>query len=525
MYIGPCGEQPHGFFYSLRSRGIKLTAFFIAKKEEKRMVFPDFETFKEDFKRYDRIPVYREIVGDTFTPILLLRNFSREENLFMLESANLDKTFSRFSFFGFNPKEVLTFKNRKLFLTKNGKKVEVDINPMDYLNEQIKGFNGKYYSDFGDFSGGYVGYVGYEMVNYMGILRERIKEPKNENIMQLMLVDEFYLFDNHLGKTYACTSVKCKGDVKEVYEKALKSTLKMAEKLTGLNFDNFETDEKLSIQSEYTKEEFVSIVEKIKKDIFNGEVIQCVFSNKYEIDGTINPLSLYRALRNLNPSPYMFYLQFKDEVICGSSPEIHLKVKDSIATLKPIAGTYPVGKDLEEIKQHLLKDEKEVAEHLMLLDLARNDLYTCCEPSSVKVEKSFVPEVYSHVIHIVSEVTGKLGKDATNIELFMKTFPAGTVTGAPKVRAIELIDKYEKSCRGFYAGCTGYFSFSGNMDTCITIRSAKVTKDKTVFRAGAGIVYDSIPEKEFKEVEEKLKALFKALERIKNMERYNVFAN
>ena len=489
------------------------------------MIFPDLETFKEDFKNYDRIPVYREIVGDTFTPILLLRNFSSEENLFMLESANLDKTFSRFSFFGFNPKEILSFKNKKLFITKKGKKAEVDINPMDYLNEQIKGFRGKYYKEFGDFSGGYVGYIGYEMVNYMGILRGRIKEPKNENFMQLMLVDEFYLFDNHLGKTYACASVKCEGDVKDVYEKALKTTLKMAENLTGLNFNNFETDENLSIKSEYNKEEFVSIVDEIKKDIYNGEVIQCVFSNKYEIDGKINPLSLYRALRNLNPSPYMFYLQFKDEVICGSSPEIHLKVKDNIATLKPIAGTYPVGKDLEKLKNNLLKDEKEVAEHLMLLDLARNDLYTCCDTESIRVEKSFIPEVYSHVIHIVSEVSGKLRKDATNIELFMKTFPAGTVTGAPKVRAIELIDKYEKSSRGFYAGCTGYFSYSNNMDTCITIRSAKVTKDKTIFRAGAGIVFDSVPEKEFKEVEEKLKALFKALQRIKNMEKYNVFAN
>jgi anthranilate synthase component 1 len=495
------------------------------KKEDIDMLFPDFKTFKEDFEKFDRIPVYREIVGDTFTPIALLRNFSSEENLFMLESANLDKTFSRYSFFGFKPKEVLTFKNKKLVSLKNGKKTEIDINPMDYLNENIKSYKGKCYENFGDFSGGYVGYIGYEMINYMGVLRQRIKEPNHENLMQLMLVDEFYLFDNYLGKMYSCVSVECKNNPEEAYEKANKITLKMAERLHGLNFDNFETDEHFEIEKEYESGEFVETVKKIKKDIYDGEVIQCVFSNKYEINSRINPLSLYRTLRNLNPSPYMFYLKFGQEVVCGSSPEIHLKVKDKVATLKPIAGTYPVGENLENIKKELLADEKERAEHLMLLDLARNDLYTCCKPETVKVDKSFVPEVYSHVIHIVSEVKGELKEDASNIELFMKTFPAGTVTGAPKVRAMELIDKYEKSPRGFYAGCTGYFSYSGNMDTCITIRSAKVTKDKTIFRAGAGIVHDSIPEKEFKEVEEKLKALFKALERIKSMERYNVFTN
>lgn len=489
------------------------------------MLFPDLETFKNDFKKYDRVPVYREIVGDTFTPIALLRNFSSEDNLFMLESANLDKTFSRFSFFGFKPKEVLTFKNRKLYSSKNGKRSEVDINPMDYLNNNIKAFNGKYYDNFGDFTGGYVGYIGYEMINYMGILRNRIKEPNHENLMQLMLVDEFYIFDNHLGKMYSCVSVDCKGEVEQAYEKAKKITLKMAEKLHGLNFDNYETDDNFEINSEYDEKEFIATVEKLKKDIYDGEVIQCVISNKHEIKSKINPLSLYRALRNLNPSPYMFYLKFNGEVICGSSPEIHLKVKDRVATLKPIAGTYPVGENLDEIKANLLSDEKEKAEHLMLLDLARNDLYTCCKPESVRVEKSFMPEVYSHVIHIVSEVVGQLKDDSSNIELFINTFPAGTVTGAPKVRAIELIDKYEKSPRGFYAGCTGYFSYSGNMDTCITIRSAKVTGNKTIFRAGAGIVHDSIPEKEYQEVREKLKALFKALERIKNMERYNVFTN
>ncbi|MEF3255460.1 MAG: chorismate-binding protein [Deferribacterales bacterium] len=487
------------------------------------MIFPTKEKFLELSQKYNRVTVYKEIAGDLFTPITLLRNFSNEKYLFLLESANLDKTFSRYSFFGINPSKIIKFRNGKLFSIKNGKKTEIEMNPIDYLNHEISDFNG--YNDklFGDFCGGFVGYFGYEMANYFGFLRERLKEDPKSDLLALMFVDEYYVFDNHYGKMYAAKAVKCSNNPEKDYDLATKSLNKMASIILKYNFDNFDSDNEIVIEKDFEKEQFIQNVESIKKDIENGELIQCVLSNKYTLKGSINPVTLYRTLRNINPSPYMFYLKFDDYVLCGSSPEIHLKVVGKKAILKPIAGTYSVSENLEEVKKHLLNDEKEVAEHLMLLDLARNDLYTSC--NNVEVTQSFVAEVYSHVIHIVSEVTGDMKPSENALKLFMKTFPAGTVTGAPKVRAMELINNYEKSPRGFYAGCTGYISYNGNLDTCITIRSALVDKNKTIFRAGAGIVYDSIPENEFFEVEKKLAALNTAVKRIKSLEENNVFTN
>jgi len=489
------------------------------------MIYPDKAKFRKLSEKYSHVTIYREIVGDTLTPIGLLKNFSNRDNLFLLESANLDKTFSRFSFFGINPSEIVSLKNGSLNIEKNGKKTKIDINPVDYLNSKIEKFNG--YADpmFGAFSGGYVGYFGYEFINYTGTLRQKLTEPADENLIYLMLMNEFYVFDNRTGRVYAACNAEINGNLEENYETALKRTRKMADEINDFNFDNYTSSDKLNVSKEFSKEEFEKTVNKLKSDIADGELIQCVFSNKYEVKGNIHPLSFYRSLRNVNPSPYMFYFKMKDKTMLGSSPEIHLKVENCKATLKPIAGTYPVGEDIEKIKTDLLEDEKEKSEHLMLLDLARNDLYTSCDTGSVKVEKSFNAEVYSHVVHIVSEVSGRLRDDKTSLDAFVSTFPAGTVSGAPKIRAMEIISECERSHRGFYAGCAGYISYNGNLDTCITIRSAMVKPDKTIIRAGAGIVYDSVPEKEYHEVEGKLKALFTAIDRIKNLEGENVFAN
>jgi len=254
----------------------------------------------------------------------------------------------------------------------------------------------------------------------------------------------------------------------------------------------------------------------LQREIVKGEAIQVVLSNKYEIEATIAPLDFYRVLRRLNPSAYMFYLKFNDFYILGSSPETHLKIKGNKAILKPIAGTYPKNEPMSIIKKKILCDEKELAEHLMLLDLARNDLSVYCKPESVKVNKSFKVENYSHVVHIVSEVEGAIKENVNPLDVFFATFPAGTVSGAPKVRAIELIDEIEANPRGFYAGCLGYFSYNGDLDTAILIRSAMIDKNCIVLRAGAGIVYDSVPEREYMEVENKLKALIATLQHLKN---------
>jgi len=478
-----------------------------------QQIYPSKESFMELAEEYDRVTVYREIVGDTFTPITLLRNFSNEENVFLLESANLDKTFSRFSFFGNNPKRVISFQDGKVIVKKGSKKETFEMNPMDYMSQQFYAEKGYNDGTYGDFSGGFAGFFAYEAVNYMDTLRKPLKVSKDSKLIGFMEVDEFYAFDNHFNKLYAAISVQTKGG-ESAYERAIQRTQKMSAEVHKLNFDNYDSDLECEVVMDMEEEEYVEKVKALKEEITNGEAIQIVLSNAYRLKGKVNPLSMYRALRNVNPSPYMFYLKFGSEVLLGASPEIHLKIREGVATLKPIAGTYPITEDIEKAKEALLADPKERAEHLMLLDLARNDLYTCCAPESVVVKEQFVPEVYSHVIHIVSEVEGTIEKGYNPLNLFMRSFPAGTVSGAPKVRAMELIDQYETSERGFYAGCVGYFGYSGNMDTCITIRSAYITEEEMVLRAGAGIVYDSVPENEFKEVGNKLGALFAAYRNI-----------
>jgi anthranilate synthase component 1 len=489
------------------------------------MVKPDINEYRALAFQYKRVPVYREIAGDMVTPIGLLESFSNEVDLFLLESANLDKSFSRYTFFGFSPSEKITFRGGALRSESRERGVEIiKENPIDYLKERLAGESSHSESEMGNFCGGFVGFIGYDMANHMGILRKKIKEEGDDLLMGFFRVDEFYVFDNLMKKFYAAVSTRPGDDPDAAYSRAAERTLAMGIEILGCN-RKFSVSEVSGVRDQdFTREEFMQAVSSLQKEITAGEAIQTVLSNKYEIAGSFNPVNLYRILRNINPSPYMFYMKFGSEVVCGTSPEVHLKIAGRKALLKPIAGTARYDKDhLEEVKAALLGDEKERAEHLMLLDLARNDLNAGCVPGSVKVEYSFAAEVYSHVIHIVSEVTGRLAPDTDPVDLFCATFPAGTVSGAPKVRAMELIDECERSARGFYAGCAGYFSYSRDIDTCILIRSAMVKPASVIFRAGAGIVFDSVPEKEFAEVENKLGAMFHSLEKISLLERKNVF--
>jgi anthranilate synthase component 1 len=454
---------------------------------------------------FNRITVYREIEGDLITPVILLKIFENEDNIFLFESANLDKSFSRFSFFGYSPEKIID---------------SGDINFLKNLSKKEKVYSN---SDFGDFSGGVVGFLSYEAVNHMDILRTTLTKKDNFPDFVFFQVDKFFVFDNHRFRLYAAVSVKVGEDKEKSYNLAVSETVKMERELeqrlnskTEDRATNAKDNKFDKVYSEMEKDEFIKKVNCLKQQIEEGECIQVVLSNRFSVFGNFSHLDFYRALRRINPSPYMFYIKFKDKVLCGSSPETHLKVNNQKALLKPIAGTYPItDKDnFKTLANKIKNDEKEMSEHLMLLDLARNDLSTLCIPSSVKVEKSFEVEKYSHLIHIVSEVTGILPDGISPFELFCKTFPAGTVSGAPKVRAMELINSVEKSDRGFYSGCVGYFGYNGCLDTCITIRTALFEKDKVTFRAGAGIVYDSNPESEYLEVYKKTEALFNALKKI-----------
>ena len=491
------------------------------------MMHPTLDEYRKLARSYRRVVLYREIAGDLVTPIGLLGTFAAEPHLFLLESANLDKSFSRYTFFGARPRRVITFRNGTLTVQEGaGPAKRVAMNPVDFLVSELSSENSAKSSGMGGFCGGYVGFVGYDIANYMGLLRGKIREDRENLAMAFLQADEFYVFDNHRGKLYAACSTLPGEDPDAAYREAAARTLEMAVEALPSYGGAAAAGAGLELTQEFDEASFIDTVRLLKEDIIGGECIQAVLSNKHEIAGPVNPLTLYRLLRNINPSPYMFYVKAGDEVLCGTSPEVHLRIEDRVATLKPIAGTYRIdGGDIGALTEKLLADEKERAEHLMLLDLARNDLYTGCETDSVSVVSSFAPEVYSHLVHIVSEVQGRIREDVPPLRLFCNTFPAGTVSGAPKVRAMELIDQYEKSPRGFYAGCAGYFSYSQDIDTCIVIRSAMVRKDRVILRAGAGIVYDSVPEKEYREVGVKLGALLDAITRINTLEERHVFAD
>ncbi len=453
----------------------------------------DRERFKRLLGEGKRVAVYRELMFDTAIPPIILSCFEGS-SLFLLESANTKKEFSRYTYFGL-PKKVKVLEGCDPFKELE-EMVEVDVSSVEEL---------------GDFNGGVVFMLGYGASNYTGVLRSPVREGRDLTL--LMEVNEFFVLDNHTQKLYACV-VSDDFDEAQSRIDELEDVLRRSVSSRVPVPSGYEVKD---VSWEFSPDGFRSRVAYVRELIEQGEAIQVVISQKVEVSGNLSPVSFYRYLRKLNPSPYMFYLSHQDVVYCGSSPEVHLRVKNSRALMKPIAGTYPVGPDLERIIEALSSDEKERAEHLMLVDLARNDLYTYCESESVVVKRFMEPEVYSHVVHLVSTVEGSLQR-VSPVELLRMTFPAGTVTGAPKVRAMEIIDEVEASSRDFYAGCVGYYSYNGNLDTCITIRSAKFERDTLVLRAGAGIVYDSVPEREHQEVVNKLRALLVSVENASIME-------
>ncbi|MDY6821196.1 MAG: anthranilate synthase component I family protein [Deferribacterota bacterium] len=493
------------------------------------MIALKYDDFVKAYKRYDRFVFIREIEGDLHTPLGIIYKNRDNPFYFMLESANLKKKLSRYTYFGFHIKYVHFFQGDRL-KTYDSKfnKISESSDPFSLIRDKLEE---KVYCKprIGDFFGGLVGFVGYDMINYTPYLRKKLNNiEKDRPIMGFLEVEDFFIYDNHKGKMYAVASLKKSGYLEDDFRKASNSLDELEGFISNANniIMNAKTDINFKIDNivkDFEYNEFKERVNYLKDQIEKGELIQVVLSNKYTINGAIDPLLFYRRLRNLNPSAYMFYLKFKDFVICGSSPETHLKITGGKAMLKPIAGTYPKDRPIRLVKEEILKDEKEVSEHLMLLDLARNDLSIMCDPKSIKVTKAFAVEDYSHVVHIVSEVKGIKKKGISAVELFLSTFPAGTVSGAPKVRAMELLDEVERSPRGFYAGCAGYFSYGGNLDSAIIIRSALIDNTSVVLRAGAGIVYDSDPHKEFCEVENKLRALTVTINSLSSGEEKDVF--
>tara|TARA_B100000282_G_scaffold283088_1_gene246472 strand:- start:396 stop:1853 length:1458 start_codon:yes stop_codon:yes gene_type:complete len=442
-----------------------------------------------------------------------------EKNSFIFESVEKGTIRGRYTIIGLNPDKIWDINNNIITLNASGKKTRIKTNPLNYINKLIKNFKIKMPNQLPSMASMLVGYFSYDIIRYiekipnkciddLKIPDVRISRPKN-----LIIYDNLKKKIYYIENVYADTKIK---SYRETYESIIKrfelyenfENIKLPEQFTFKPNKNF-------IKSNISKNRFKLLVKKAKSYIKKGDIFQVVLSQRFERKINKSPIEIYNYLRNSNPSPFMFYFNYEDFNVLGSSPEILVRLRKGEVTIRPIAGTRPRGRNKKEDKKYvsdLLKDKKELAEHLMLLDLGRNDVGKVAKINTVKVTEKFKVEKYSHVMHIVSNVIGKFNNQTSIFETLLSGFPAGTVSGAPKIRAMEIIDELEKNKRKLYAGGIGYFTPNDEFDTCIALRTALIKNDKFYVQAGAGIVADSKPEKEYLETINKAKALMKAVD-------------
>ena len=470
---------------------------------------------------YNRIPLMCEILADLDTPLSTYTKICNLKYSYLFESVEGGDKWGRYSIIGLPAKKIISVSGKKITIEENNKCID-EYNTNDPLAEIEKiqqSYKVPQIENMPRFNGGLVGYFGYETIKYIEpkLNKNEKEDPIGSPDILLMVSDEVIIFDNLSGKLFII--VHAEPEKNNAYSDAKKRLNTISEilssnqvKKTQLNISR-DVNEK-DFVSGFTQKNYEKAVDTIKNYIVNGDAMQVVLSQRLSIPFESKPINLYRALRSLNPSPYMYFIDLGDFQIVGSSPEILVRLEDSIVTVRPIAGTRPRGKTEKEdieLENDLLQDPKELAEHLMLIDLGRNDVGRVADMGSVNLTDKMIIERYSHVMHIVSNVTGKLKKEMNAIDVLRSTFPAGTVSGAPKIRAMEIIDELEPVKRGVYSGAVGYISWNGNMDTAIAIRTA-VIKDKTLhIQAGAGIVADSIPKNEWDETMNKGRAIFKAV--------------
>lgn len=491
------------------------------QQRPRQRYFPDFKEFKTKTCAGNLIPVYREIIADTETPVSAFMKLSASKYCFLLESIEGGEKWARYSFIGINPSIIFTSKGRRVTI-RRGRSVEEkeSSQPLEELRLLMRRYRPVEISGLPRFYGGAVGYIGYDMVRFFERLPDATHDDLGWNDACLMITDTLLIFDNvqHTMKIVCNVHIDEADDSAKAYAAAIATIEKVVALLRKSAKRCVEPPAAASgaVRSNFEKKDFKRIVERAKAYIRAGDIIQVVLSQRFDTDMATDPLSLYRALRIVNPSPYMYCIRMDKEYIIGSSPEVLVRLEKQDIVVRPIAGTRPRGNDETQdrhLEEDLKRDPKEVAEHIMLVDLGRNDVGRVAEMGSVRVEDFLVVERYSHVMHLVSSVRGKLKKGCDAFDLFAASFPAGTVSGAPKIRAMEIIDELEEQKRGPYAGAVGYFSFSGNMDLCITIRTMFIKNGKIYFQAGAGIVMDSKPENEYVETVNKAKAMVRAIAR------------
>ena len=495
-------------------------------------ITPTAEEFLQHAQQGNLIPVYREILGDFETPLSAYRKIRSEGEAFLFESVEGGEHLSRYSFVGCNPRGVIRQQGDQVEVVEGGKVTAtytVSREPgeghvRDGL-EVVEKVLGRYQPvdqpGLPRYTGGAVGFIGYEFIHDVEPVVPR--PPKDElgtPTMYFLIADELLIFDRVRQTITILVNAIIEDGAKpeDVYEDAVSEVerlVSLLEQPCEHQPVSFPVEPPVvPFESNMEKDAFLANVVKSKEYIRAGDIIQVVGSQRFSTEVKAAPLDVYRAVRSINPSPYMFLLELDGFSLVGASPEIHVRCEEGEVQIRPIAGTRPRGKTAEEdlaLEKDLLADPKERAEHVMLVDLARNDIGRVCEYGSVQVEDMMVIERYSHVMHIVSSVTGKLTADKTPYDLMRTTFPAGTLTGAPKIRAMQIISEFEQTTRGPYGGTVGYFSFNGNLDCCITIRTALLKDGHAYVQAGGGWVNDSVPENEFQETVNKAKAMINAV--------------
>lgn len=439
----------------------------------------------------------------------------KSDHSFLLESAIIGEKIARYSFLGGKPEKIIIIKDG--IMSVNGEESDLKDNPVSGLRDFVGGYS-VYKDGMPKFFGGLLGYFSYDVVRYFEDIGTATADDLGHNDAVFMFVKDLVVFDHWRGEMLLISNliIDSESEIAEKYESAVEKIRELEEIVdSAVPVKTAFSEKKIDMKSNFEKEEFMACVEQAKEYIYAGDIFQVVLSQRFECEIAADPLQVYLALKEINPSPYMYFLEFGDLKIVGSSPEILVKVDDKKVVLRPIAGTRPRGKDAVEdevLSREMLNDPKERAEHVMLVDLGRNDLGRVSKFGSVKVDDFMAVEKYSHVQHIVSNATGELEDGMDSLDALEASFPAGTVSGAPKVRAMQIIEELEPVKRGAYAGAVGYFAFNMDMDFAITIRTIILQNGRAYVQAGAGIVADSKPEMEYQECVNKGKGMMKAIE-------------
>ncbi len=514
----------HGFFVGCphpRQGREPHHGFFIFQKGSIATYDPDFETFVRMSKEGNLIPVCREILADTETPVSALRKMSTRSHVFLLESVEGGEKWGRYTFLGADPQRIFTVRGDEAIIEQGGKTHVFPHggDPMGHLKSMLDGCRPVPLPGLPRFFGGAVGFMGYDMVRHFERLPRRRAEDEGIPDAVFLITDTLVIFDNvrHTIKVVACVTVNNGDDLGELYENAvdrIESTIALL-RAPGRPFVNPAGGASgIELRPDMTPDSFKSMVERARAYIATGDIIQVVLSQRFTGRCGLDPVDLYRALRFTNPSPYLFYLKLDGMALIGSSPEVMVRLEEGVVELKPIAGTRRRGKSEQEdrrLADELLADPKERAEHVMLVDLGRNDLGRIARIGSVQVNQLMAVERYSHVMHLVSHIQAQIAPGLDAFAVLRAAFPAGTLTGAPKIRAMEIVEELEPTRRGPYGGAVGYFSFSGNMDFCITIRTILLRDGSATIQAGAGIVADSSPETEHRECLHKAAGMMQAI--------------